>query len=85
MCVARDCAVEKVRPQILHICPSVQRGNRKQTYLLYYMLDILFTFCVTCRNFAIVSFALVESNLNPNICDVSQSNIYVKHIPNQAV
>ena len=29
-----------------YIPPPVQTGNRKQTYLIYYMLYILFTFCV---------------------------------------
>jgi hypothetical protein len=33
------------RKSYTYIPPPVQRGNRKQTYLLYYMLDILFTFC----------------------------------------
>ena len=58
-----------------YIPPPVQRGNRKQTYLLCYMLNILFTFCVTCRYFAIepiFTFPVpVESNLNSSICDVS--------------
>jgi hypothetical protein len=29
----------------IYIPPPVRRRDRKQTYLLYYMLDILFTFC----------------------------------------
>jgi hypothetical protein len=48
LCVLRGIVLlkEYVHKSCTYIPPPVQRGNRKQTYLLYYMLDILFTFCV---------------------------------------
>ena len=47
----------------------VQRGNRKQTYLIYNMLDILFTFCVItytlCTSpLAIITFFRIASGFN---------------------
>jgi len=47
----------------------VQRGNRKQTYLIYNMLDILFTFCVIiytlCKSpLAIITFFRIASLFN---------------------
>jgi hypothetical protein len=49
------------RKSYTYILPAVQRGNRKQTYLKYNMLDILFTFCVIiytlCKSpLAIITF-----------------------------
>ena len=35
-----------VHKSYTYIPPAVQRGNRKQTYLIYHMLDVLFTFSV---------------------------------------
>jgi hypothetical protein len=48
-----------------YIPPPVQRGNRKQTYLIYYMLDILFTFCVIilCTNFGFPGIIQVRANI----------------------
>jgi hypothetical protein len=59
-----------------YIPPPVQRGYRKQTYLIYYMLDILFTLCVIIFIYKLrysgYLFALVASNMNPNISSISR-------------
>jgi hypothetical protein len=48
LCALREIVLLRkyARKSYTYIPPPVQKGNRKQTYLIYYMLEILFTFCV---------------------------------------
>jgi uncharacterized sodium:solute symporter family permease YidK len=65
-----------------YIPPPVRRGYRKQTYLIYYMLDILFTLCVIIYKlqYSGYLFALVASNMNPNISSMSRQVLVLSRL-----